>query len=689
MSQAGALNATGGGSGNVQTLTGNSGGAVSPTANNINTLGTGSITIVGSPGTSTLTTQLTGLTNHNVLIGAGTATITNVAPSATSGVPLISQGASADPTFGTAVVSGGGTGATTLTNHGVLLGQGTSAVVATGVGATGTVLAGNTGADPTFQTIATLGGITTITGNTGGAESPSAGNFNILGTGSITVAGSANTETVQLTGLTNHNVLVGAGTATITKVAPAATSGVPLISQGAAADPTFGTAVVAGGGTGDTSFTAYSVICGGTTSTGALQNVSGLGSSGEVLTSNGASMLPTWQPASGGSGITTLDGDTGSATGATVTIETNVAGVLAGSTVLFTGSGATLTYSNTDADSNIFEGKFAGSGASGNTDCTAIGVAAGSSSTNNIRCDFIGESAGDTCSSNAACSYLGSFSGNNCTGCDGAVMIGNGCGSGSTSVAQSSYLGQNCGVGSTTVSESVFAGFNAATSALNISNSVFIGARVANNSASGTDNSVLIGASTVQTPGSFVTAIGGHAGTSCTGSDNIFIGYQSAVNYAGTENSNIIIGNGGTAAENNVIRIGTQGSSTAQQNTCYIAGITGVTVSNSAAVLIDTTTGQLGTVVSSLRYKSHVQDMDSYSQEIMKLRPVSYVYKSDVNMQTQFGLIAEEVNEVMPNLVVYDKEGLPESVKYHELPIFLLAEIQKLRKEINALKGIT
>lgn len=112
----------------VETLTGNSGGAVPPTANNIDTVGSGSITIIGNPATSTLTTQLTGLTNHNVLVGAGTDTITNIAPSATSGVPLISQGASADPIFGTAVVAGGGTGATSLASGKLVLGQGTSPV---------------------------------------------------------------------------------------------------------------------------------------------------------------------------------------------------------------------------------------------------------------------------------------------------------------------------------------------------------------------------------------------------------------------------------------------------------------------------------------------------------------------------------------------------------------------------------
>ncbi len=221
----------------------------------------------------------------------------------------------------------------TYTAHGVLIGEGSSSIVATTPGTNGQTLLGSTGADPVFATLSSsdssitfttgpgtlslqvAGGTTTIktiTGDSNGPESPSGGNFNLFGSGSITTVGSASTETIQLTGLTNHNVLIGAGTSTITKVAPSATSGVPLISQGASADPVFGTAVVAGGGTGDTSFTAYAVICGGTTSTNPLQNVSGVGTANQVLTSNGAGLLPTWQASSSSGAVTqfTLDAGT-------------------------------------------------------------------------------------------------------------------------------------------------------------------------------------------------------------------------------------------------------------------------------------------------------------------------------------------------------------------------------------------
>src|SRR6185295_5970347 len=128
-------------------------------------------------------------------------------------------------------VPAGGTRDASFTAYSVVCGGTTSTgnlQNVSGVGTSGQVLTSNGAAAlPTWQAASASGAITTITGNSGGAQVPSAGNFNIVGTGSITTVGTANTETVQLTGLTNHNVLIGAGTATITKVAPSATAGVP------------------------------------------------------------------------------------------------------------------------------------------------------------------------------------------------------------------------------------------------------------------------------------------------------------------------------------------------------------------------------------------------------------------------------------------------------------------------------
>ncbi len=266
-------------SGAITTVTGNSGGAESPLAGNFNVLGTGSITVAGSANTETV--QLTGLTNHNVLVGAGTATITNVGPSATAGIPLVSGGSSADPSFTTAVVPGGGTGVTTMTTAYAPVCAGTTAtgnlqVASTGLSTSGFVLTSTGGSSlPTFQTVSASGAITTITGNSGGAESPSSGNFNIVGTGSITVAGTANTETVQLTGLTNHALQIGAGTSTLTQLGSGTTG--QILQTNTSADPTWSTATYP----------------------------STAGTSGNVLTSDGTNIVST-TPSSIGASLTLL-----------------------------------------------------------------------------------------------------------------------------------------------------------------------------------------------------------------------------------------------------------------------------------------------------------------------------------------------------------------------------------------------
>ena len=108
-------------------------------------------------------TSSTSLTQYNVLVGNNTSAISTIAPSATSGVPLISQGAASNPAYGTAVVAGGGTGATTLTSHGVLVGAGTSAVSGLTAGTNGQVLIGSTGANPAFSTLTSSDGSVTFT----------------------------------------------------------------------------------------------------------------------------------------------------------------------------------------------------------------------------------------------------------------------------------------------------------------------------------------------------------------------------------------------------------------------------------------------------------------------------------------------------------------------------------------------
>jgi len=168
-----------------------------------------------------------------------------------------------------------------------------------------------------------------------------------------------------------------------------------------------------------------------------------------------------------------------------------------------------------------------------------------------------------------------------------------------------------------------------------------------------------------------------------TGNNNVVFGYAAGTNYTSSESSNILIGNLGVLGESNAIRIGTQGAGAGQQNTCAIAGITGNTITG-AAVLCDTS-GNLGTIVSSKRYKENIQEIPK-DVSVMNLTPVTFNYIKDKSKTTQYGLIAEEVHDKFPYLCLY-RDGEPDTVKYHELCTFLLIELQRLNARIEVLEG--
>ena len=170
-----------------------------------------------------------------------------------------------------------------------------------------------------------------------------------------------------------------------------------------------------------------------------------------------------------------------------------------------------------------------------------------------------------------------------------------------------------------------------------------------------------------------------------TGNSNLALGYNSGSSYTnGTESSNIMVANIGVLGESNVLRIGTQGTGDGQQDTCYIAGITGATVTGSSVLC--STSGQLGTISSSVKFKENIKDIAGKSKDIYNLRPVYFNYKKDESKMTHYGLIAEEVKNVFKDLVLYDAAGQPSSVAYHELPVLLLNEIKNLREELDQVK---
>ena len=167
------------------------------------------------------------------------------------------------------------------------------------------------------------------------------------------------------------------------------------------------------------------------------------------------------------------------------------------------------------------------------------------------------------------------------------------------------------------------------------------------------------------------------------GSNNIAIGYQAGYNVISTSN-NIHIGNQGTASDSGAVRIGTAGT----QSSAYIAGIQGVNIGSGVQVLVNSN-GQLGTIQSSRRYKENIQDMGVASSGLLRLRPVTFRYKKpfdDGSQPVQYGLIAEEVAEVYPDLVARSTDGQIETVKYQVLDSMLLNELQKQNATIAVQK---
>jgi hypothetical protein len=165
-----------------------------------------------------------------------------------------------------------------------------------------------------------------------------------------------------------------------------------------------------------------------------------------------------------------------------------------------------------------------------------------------------------------------------------------------------------------------------------------------------------------------------------TGNNNIALGYQAGFSLT-TGSNNVDLGNIGIAAESNTIRIGKQGT----QSATFIAGISGSPVAGDAVVV--SSTGKLGIVVSSARYKRDIRDMGSSSEALLKLRPVTFLYKDDPSQQRQYGLIAEEVARVYPSLISHDADGKVFTVHYHELVPMLLNEVQKQAQEIRRLNA--
>jgi hypothetical protein len=152
-----------------------------------------------------------------------------------------------------------------------------------------------------------------------------------------------------------------------------------------------------------------------------------------------------------------------------------------------------------------------------------------------------------------------------------------------------------------------------------------------------------------------------------TGSFNIALGVNAGVN---------------VTTANNVICIGANGNNV--DNSCYIGQIFGATTSGGTTVFVNSD-GRLGATVSSRRFKEEIKPMEQTSEALLALKPVTFRYKKEIDPAgiSQFGLVAEEVEKVNPDLVVRDKEGKPYSVRYDQLNAMLLNEFLKAHQKLE------
>jgi hypothetical protein len=177
------------------------------------------------------------------------------------------------------------------------------------------------------------------------------------------------------------------------------------------------------------------------------------------------------------------------------------------------------------------------------------------------------------------------------------------------------------------------------------------------------------------------TAVGAWALNSTTGDNNIALGFRAGYSLT-TGNQNIDIGNLGVVGEGGTIRIGS-----AAQTRTFIAGISGQAVSGSPVYV--NAGGQLGVLPSSERFKEQIKSMDNASEAILEVEPVTFHYKKEIDPDavSQFGLIAEKLAGVSPDLVGRDDQGKPFTVRYDAVNAMLLNEFLKEHRRVQDLES--
>jgi hypothetical protein len=255
------------------------------------------------------------------------------------------------------------------------------------------------------------------------------------------------------------------------------------------------------------------------------------------------------------------------------------------------------------------------------------------------------------------------------------ALFNNTYGFGNTAVGDSALANNTSGIDNTALGE------EALESNTNGFGNVAIGSFALLLSTANGNTAIGFGALQSNTIGSNNTASGSDAlENNTTGSNNIGLGVSAGENL-NTGSNNIDIGNTGVGGESRTIRIGTIGTHTKT----FIAGISGVTVPDGVGVIVGAN-GKLGTVVSSERFKEAIKPMDKASEAILALKPVSFRYKHELDPEgvLQFGLVAEDVEKIDPDLVARDEQGKPYTVRYEAVNTMLLNEFLKEHRKNEA-----
>jgi hypothetical protein len=218
------------------------------------------------------------------------------------------------------------------------------------------------------------------------------------------------------------------------------------------------------------------------------------------------------------------------------------------------------------------------------------------------------------------------------------------------------------------------------------------GAEALFSNTTGSDNTATgLSALSSNTIGTSNTATGeGALSHNTTGTGNTADGLSTlSVNTTGSFNTALGVGAGfNVATASGVICIGSKMAGANVDSTCFIGSIRGVTTQNADAVpVVIDSAGQLGTASSSRRYKTDIKPIDKSSESILALKPVSFRYKLHEDRTRQFGLIAEEVAEANPELVIYDADGKPYTVRYEAVNAMLLNEFLKEHRKVEKLEA--